>query len=335
MTTITREIIAAYLNGEVKTLTNSEQKELARIALASLEADSDSSIHPAHGPVSLDRLHRIREILGKAAAQSDGGNIGYAMSDAVKAFDELLALRGAKPIGITDRSEIECLKRGEMANVMPPDYKGVDAGDEVFVYTAPPAPVAIDERAAFNAWNNEDNLPIAGVGAKNAAWLAWQARAKLGIPTAKASYTLNMGIVRNGVKYNTGFGMSIEPSPVVPATLPCSVELKPGLIIGKGCKTETLLTALQRRADYYAEIDAMTPEERAEHDANIEAFKAMLPQPVPDERKAFEAFMDNRFGDTIDQSRAKNGDQGYMAWDMVVAWIVWQGRAAMLNGGKS
>ncbi|EHX3625121.1 phage tail protein [Salmonella enterica] len=29
--------------------------------------------------------------------------------------------------------------------------------------------------------------------------------------TAKASYTLNMGIVRNGVKYNTGFGMSIEP----------------------------------------------------------------------------------------------------------------------------
>lgn len=29
--------------------------------------------------------------------------------------------------------------------------------------------------------------------------------------TAKASYTLNMSIVRNGVKYNTGFGMSIEP----------------------------------------------------------------------------------------------------------------------------
>ncbi|HEY4467286.1 MAG TPA: hypothetical protein VGN53_05780 [Klebsiella sp.] len=39
--------------------------------------------------------------------------------------------------------------------------------------------VVPDERAAFNAWNNEDNLPIDGVGAKNAAWLAWQARAKL------------------------------------------------------------------------------------------------------------------------------------------------------------
>lgn len=72
-----------------------------------------------------------------------------------------------------------------------------------------------------------------------------------------------------------------QPAPVVPEKLPCSVELKPGLIIGKGCKTETLLTALRRRADYYAKIDAFTPEERAEHDASIEAFKAMLSQPAP------------------------------------------------------
>ncbi|HBV7990279.1 DUF550 domain-containing protein [Citrobacter freundii] len=43
--------------------------------------------HPAHGPVSLDRLHQISEILSKAAAQSDGGNLGYAMADAVKVID--------------------------------------------------------------------------------------------------------------------------------------------------------------------------------------------------------------------------------------------------------
>ena len=49
--------------------------------------------HPAHGPVSLDRLHQISEILSKAAAQSDGGNLGYAMADAVKAIDELLSGR--------------------------------------------------------------------------------------------------------------------------------------------------------------------------------------------------------------------------------------------------
>ncbi|WP_407205289.1 DUF550 domain-containing protein [Citrobacter freundii] len=46
--------------------------------------------HPANGPVSLDRLHQISEILSKAAAQSDGGNLGYAMADAVKVFNGVL-----------------------------------------------------------------------------------------------------------------------------------------------------------------------------------------------------------------------------------------------------
>ena len=46
--------------------------------------------HPANGPVSLDRLHQISEILSKAAAQSDGGNLGYAMADAVKVIDGVL-----------------------------------------------------------------------------------------------------------------------------------------------------------------------------------------------------------------------------------------------------
>ena len=54
--------------------------------------------HPAHGPVSLDRLHQIREILSKAAAQSDGGNLGCAMADAVKVIDEVLEARNAEPV---------------------------------------------------------------------------------------------------------------------------------------------------------------------------------------------------------------------------------------------
>ncbi|MEC3739467.1 hypothetical protein [Escherichia coli] len=55
--------------------------------------------HPAHGPVSLDRLHQIREILSKAAAQSDGGNLGYAMADAVKVIDGAIAAFGDEPVG--------------------------------------------------------------------------------------------------------------------------------------------------------------------------------------------------------------------------------------------
>ncbi|EML5944364.1 TPA: DUF551 domain-containing protein [Citrobacter freundii] len=55
--------------------------------------------HPAHGPVSLDRLHQISEILSKASAQSDGGNLGYAMADAVKVIDGAIAAFGAEPVG--------------------------------------------------------------------------------------------------------------------------------------------------------------------------------------------------------------------------------------------
>lgn len=58
--------------------------------------------------------------------------------------------------------------------------------DGTRLYAAPPSLAAIDERAAFNTWNNDENLPIAGVGAKNAAWLAWQARSKLTAPPAPA-----------------------------------------------------------------------------------------------------------------------------------------------------
>ena len=47
--------------------------------------------HPAHGPVSLDRLHQISEILSKASAQSDGGNLGYAMADAAKVIAGVIA----------------------------------------------------------------------------------------------------------------------------------------------------------------------------------------------------------------------------------------------------
>lgn len=60
--------------------------------------------HPAHGPLSLDRLHQISEILSKAAAQSDGGNLGYAMADAVKVIDVAIAAFGAEPVAYMHRS---------------------------------------------------------------------------------------------------------------------------------------------------------------------------------------------------------------------------------------
>lgn len=64
--------------------------------------------------------------------------------------------------------------------------------------------------------------------------------------------------------------------PDYPQTLPCPVMLEPGLRFGKGVHTKIVLDALQRRAEYYAELDAMTPEQRTEHEAGMEEFAAML-----------------------------------------------------------
>lgn len=64
--------------------------------------------------------------------------------------------------------------------------------------------------------------------------------------------------------------------PYYPETLPCPVMLDPGLRFGKGVPTKTMLGALLRRAEYHAELEAMTPEQRAEHDAGMNEFAAML-----------------------------------------------------------
>ncbi|MDL4402046.1 hypothetical protein QRZ37_20490 [Klebsiella michiganensis] len=72
-----------------------------------------------------------------------------------------------------------------------------------------------------------------------------------------------------------------QPAPAYPETLPCPVLLEPGLRFGKGVKTRLVLEAIQRRAEHCSELESMTPEERAEYDAGIEEFKAMLPQPAP------------------------------------------------------
>lgn len=58
----------------------------------------DPSTHPAHGPLTEERLIRVRDELAAAAKRSDGGNLGYMMADAAKAIDELLAWRPAQVV---------------------------------------------------------------------------------------------------------------------------------------------------------------------------------------------------------------------------------------------
>lgn len=66
------------------------------------------------------------------------------------------------------------------------------------------------------------------------------------------------------------------PAQEYPATLPCPVILEPGFRFGKGVSTHLVLRALQNRAERYAELDAMGPEARAEHDAAIAELREKL-----------------------------------------------------------
>lgn len=70
-----------------------------------------------------------------------------------------------------------------------------------------------------------------------------------------------------------------QPAPVVqeyPETLPCPVIFEPGFRFGKGVSTHLVLRTLKNRAERYAELDAMGPEARAEHDAAIAELREKL-----------------------------------------------------------
>ncbi|WP_196208864.1 hypothetical protein [Citrobacter sp. Res13-Sevr-PEB04-36] len=101
--------------------------------------------HPAHGPLSLDRLHQISKILSKAAAQSDGGNLGYAMADAVKVIDEVLAVKDAEPVAwiVHARTGDQLTTDGNyVANA-----EGILGLHSTPLYTAKPAPVVPDNKS--------------------------------------------------------------------------------------------------------------------------------------------------------------------------------------------
>ncbi len=112
--------------------------------------------HQANGPVSLERLHQIRETLSKAAAQSDGGNLGYAMADAVKVIDGVIASFGAEPVGT--------FRKG------PCGYYPSFHEDAVPLYTAPPAPVSVPA-----AMEIDDDFDSAFEHGKAVGWNAYRA----------------------------------------------------------------------------------------------------------------------------------------------------------------
>lgn len=58
--------------------------------------------HPAHGPVSLERLHQISEHLQHDTQYSNGGNRAYILADVLKVIDGAIASFGAEPVAVND-----------------------------------------------------------------------------------------------------------------------------------------------------------------------------------------------------------------------------------------
>lgn len=130
-------------------------------------------------------------------------------------------------------------------------------GDMVALYTAPPAPA--DAEPVAWLWSHRKHpsevtlvRPEDDERAEVAHWSGWSCQALYAAPPAPVSV------------------------PDYPETLPCPVMLEPGLRFGKGVNTRTMLGALQRRAEYHAELESMTQEQRARHDAGMKEFAAML-----------------------------------------------------------
>ncbi|HHO9847649.1 TPA: DUF551 domain-containing protein [Escherichia coli] len=120
--------------------------------------------HPAHGPVSLDRLHQIREILSKASTQSDGGNLGYAMADAVKVIDEVLGRRqadSAEPIYQWRERYEEGSLWDDCTKAQYDGFAKKTDCEVRILYTAPPAPVVNDElyKLANHVASSKNGLP--------------------------------------------------------------------------------------------------------------------------------------------------------------------------------
>ncbi|MBY5300958.1 hypothetical protein FP371_22355 [Citrobacter freundii] len=132
--------------------------------------------HPANGPVSLDRLHQISETLSKAAAQSEGGNLGYAMADAVKVIDWAIAARKVEAIAEIPPSRFlpECLKPEEISGkerahrivelmrwfdryyngkANPKWFKSHTAELCYYILSATPSPIVPEEMTACKAYD--------------------------------------------------------------------------------------------------------------------------------------------------------------------------------------
>ena len=173
--TITREQLLEII--ETDHVQCGEASYLARMALAAMVSES--------GCLPLDYLQGHKDGLEWAArlAEANHPETGDWLYD--DPIELAKAIRKGQDMPPAQPAPVE------LANIALPhswlDGEGVEvmSANEVkracraAMLRAGNSPVVPDERAAFNAWNNDVDCPLAGRDAKSAAWLAWQSRAAM------------------------------------------------------------------------------------------------------------------------------------------------------------
>ncbi|HCB1917918.1 TPA: hypothetical protein MYQ36_003895 [Citrobacter braakii] len=100
--------------------------------------------HPAHGPVSLDRLYQIRDHLQHDTQYSSGGNRAYILADMLNVIDEVLASSNAEPVFFIEVDGDDWIQAGRIPGSTF-DFNNLPDGINR-LYAAPPAPVIPDEK---------------------------------------------------------------------------------------------------------------------------------------------------------------------------------------------
>lgn len=107
-----------------------------------------STNHLVHGPVSVDRLHQIREHLQHDTQYSNGGNRAYILADVLKVIDVAITSFGAEPVAWTDEEELRDAKVagiGYLFGIDKDANKFADPRRQIMLYRhALPVPVVPD-----------------------------------------------------------------------------------------------------------------------------------------------------------------------------------------------
>ncbi|MGU5751043.1 DUF551 domain-containing protein [Klebsiella pneumoniae] len=181
--TITRERLAkikswreTYGAGSNVMLPAEEAEELSRIALAAMDSEPVVVVEPSDYVTAA-------QLVGEGPARKAVHELYEgALRIGDKLYRHAQTAQELKPVGylfVSDQGAVAY----SPTNWGMPGFRLVGQIYGDMNVELQPAPVVMDERAAFNVWNNDVDCPLAGRDAKSAAWMAWQARAELACNT--------------------------------------------------------------------------------------------------------------------------------------------------------